>query len=365
MLTCSDKASSSKQYLELMGQKVIENRVPLSGSIDLTHRCNLDCIHCYLGDKIRADRLAPRELSARRWCAVLDEVARAGCLYLLISGGEPMLRDDFGDIYTHAKMCGMLVTVFTNGTTVTDDTVKLFRDYPPFGVEISLHGASEATCEHITGRKDAFVRCLKGIEKLLAAGIRVSLKSVLMTQNRAELSAIGRIAENFGIDFRFDAAIFSGLNGEPLPRGIRVAPEDAVALELADAGRLEQWRSYFLSMQGEPVSDRLYRCGAGETNFYIDPYGFLTPCLMVAEPRYDLGKGSFLTGWRDCIARIRERKAGDQFVCRSCEKRSLCELCPALFRIETGSEEMRSDYICALGHHRYRAVVASMASRGE
>ncbi|MBI9082901.1 MAG: radical SAM protein [Desulfobacterales bacterium] len=365
MLTCSDTASSSKQYLELVGQKAIRNRIPMSGSIDLTHRCNLNCIHCYLGDKIRADRLAERELPARRWCAVLDELADAGCLYLLFSGGEPLIRDDFGDIYTHAKKCGMLVTVFTNGTTITDGIVDLFRDYPPFAVEISIYGASERTCERITGRKDALARCLKGIEMLLAAGIRVSLKTVLMNQNRAELTAIGRIAENLGVDFRFDAAIFSGLNGEPLPQGIRVDPEAAVALELADAKRLGQWRRYFLRMQGEPVSDRLYRCGAGETNFYIDPYGFLTPCLMVTNPRYDLGAGSFLTGWHGEIAKIRERKTGDEFVCRTCEKRSLCEICPAFFRVETGSEQIRSEYICAMGRHRYRTVVASMDSKGD
>lgn len=359
MPTCADRASDSTEFLELMGQKAIGERIPLSGTLDLTHRCNLNCIHCYLGDKAAARRRRAMELSAERWCTLMDELADAGCLYLLLSGGEPLLRADFHTIYAHAKKRGMLVSVFSNGTTVDRDHAALFRDLPPEAVEISLYGASETSYERITGQRDAFFRCLKGIEALLAANVRVRLKTVLMNQNRRDLPDLRRLAEAFGVDFRFDAAIFSGLDGQPLPQGIRIDPRDAVALEMEDDRRRRQWRRYHERMQGEPVSDLLYRCGAGETNFYVDPYGFLTPCLMVPEPRYDLRSGPFAEGWYGIIAKIRDQRADAGFVCKNCEKRHLCEVCPAFFRIETGSEQIRSDYICTLGRHRYRAVLAS------
>ena len=358
MPSCADKASGSAEFLEFMGRKAIEERIPLSGTLDLTHRCNLNCVHCYLGDKAAAQRRRTMELSARRWNALLDELAGAGCLYLLLSGGEPLLRADFHDIYAHAKKLGMLVSVFSNATTLNDAHLALFRDLPPEAVEISLYGASETSYERITGQRGAFSRCLKGIEALLGAGVRVRLKTVLMNQNRSDLPELRRLAREFGVDFRFDAAIFSGLDGQPLPEGIRIDPRDAVALEMEDDQRRRQWRRYHRRMHDEPVSDLLYRCGAGETNFYVDPYGVLTPCLMVPEPRYDLRTGPFAEGWYGVIAEIRNQRADAGFVCGSCEKRHLCEVCPAFFRIETGSEQIRSDYICRLGHYRYRAVMA-------
>ena len=117
---------SDKEYLRQFGKKVTEQRIPLSGSIDLTHRCNLRCIHCYLGNKEVINGKREEELSTTQWISIIDQITDAGCLYLLITGGEPLLRKDFGAIYRHAKTKGLMVTVFTNGTLITDDLLDLF-----------------------------------------------------------------------------------------------------------------------------------------------------------------------------------------------------------------------------------------------
>jgi radical SAM protein with 4Fe4S-binding SPASM domain len=348
-----------REYLRRVNRKVIEQRVPLSGGIALTHRCNLTCVHCYLGDKSEQHQWRRSELSTRKWCTILDEVADAGCLYLLITGGEPLLRDDFAEIYTHAKTRGMLVSVFTNGTLISDSILALFQDLPPAGIEISLYGASAETYERITGHPEAFRRCLDNIERLIESGIQLSLKTMLMAHNVRELGGIQKLADDFGLDFRFDAAICPQLDGNPAPLAMRIDPKAAVDLEMNDTKRLQQWGDYFANAGGGPESDRLYRCGAGETNFYIGPYGNLQPCLMVTDLTHDLRVSSFQDGWQRTMPRIRRRQAAPGFACKTCPIQTLCELCPAVFRIETGSEQVPSEYICAMAHRRYEALRAA------
>ena len=357
-MDCPDARDPSHSvYLDRINRRVVKERVPVSGTIDLTYRCPMDCIHCYLGPTI--GRTGQGELDTSRWISLVDEIADAGCLYLLISGGDPLLRHDFAQIYTRTKERGMLVTVFTSGLPVKRDTLALFADLPPQQVEISLYGATAATYERITGVRGSFARCMAGIEALVGSGVRVGLKTVLMDQNLHEFEAIARIAADFGVGFRFDAALFPRLNGDPGPMALRVAPADAVALEMADPEKFRQWQSYFARERHGRLPDRLYACGAGVTNFYIDPYGNLTPCLMIPDPAVNLAEGRFLDGWRDVVPRLHEKKTDSGFACLSCEKRVLCGFCPAFFLLENGHEQIPSAFLCEMGHRRYEAIAGS------
>ena len=180
---CAQVPFDREEYLQEFWDKVAQQHIPLFGSIELTHRCNLRCLHCYLG----THRGSPgKELRTERLFSVIDEITEAGCLFLLLTGGEPLLRKDFPEIYRYAKTKGLMVTVFTNGTLVTDPLVELFEDLPPQAVEVSLYGAAAATYEMITGVEGSFERCLTGIRRFLEHGINVRLKTVLMTLNCRE-----------------------------------------------------------------------------------------------------------------------------------------------------------------------------------
>ena len=348
---------NDKEYLQQFNKKAANLRVPLSGSIDITRQCNLRCVHCYLGPQSEVKKMHRYEMDTSRLLSIIDEITDAGCLYLLITGGEPFLRKDFAEIYTHAKTKGLLVTVFTNSILVTDSILELFEALPPQAVEISLYGASAATYEKITGINGSYKRCLRGIRRLLEHKINVKLKTILMTLNRHEFFDIENMAKDLGVKFRFDAAIFPCLNGDKTPLSLRVSPEDAVEKEFSDDERLRHWRDYFERHQGLPVSDTLYNCGAGLTSFHIDPYGNLQPCLMTASFRYNLSSGSFSIGWHDVIPRIREKKTGAIYTCNQCEKRILCGFCPAFFKLESGAEDRYSDYLCKMGQYRFQTLM--------
>ncbi len=246
------------------------------------------CVHCYLGGEKVINGKNVRELSTAKWISIIDQITEVGCLYLLITGGEPLLRKDFGKIYSHAKKKGLLVTVFTNATLVTDEIIKLFQDLPPKAVEISLYGATAPTYEKITGVKGSYKRCCDGIEKLLDNDINVKLKTILMSLNRHEFYDIENIAKNYGVKFRFDPAIFPCFDGNKAPVSLRVDPEEVVKKEFSDDDRSKQWKKYFDRMKGVVISDSLYTCGTGLTNFHINAYGNLQPCLMVTSLRYNL-----------------------------------------------------------------------------
>lgn len=341
---------SNEDYLREFNVKAEERRTPLSGSIDLTYRCNLRCIHCYIDRQAAVN--GRRETDTARMLSIIDEITDAGCLYLLLTGGEPLLREDFPEVYRYAKNKGLLVTVFSNGTLITDEAVDLFRHDPPRDVEISLYGATRGTYEKITGVGGSYDRCMQGIGKLLSAGVRVRLKTILMSVNSSEFHDIERIAREFGVPFRFDAAIFPRMSGDRAPLDLRVPPEDAVEKEFSDGERLRQWKKYFESSRQKSPGDRLYNCGAGVTGFHIDPYGGLQPCVMAGHIKYDLAEGGFLSGWKGGMSGIRQRKAGRLYKCNGCDKVHLCGACPPFFRLENGAEDICSEYLCSMGGRR-------------
>jgi radical SAM protein with 4Fe4S-binding SPASM domain len=354
---CSEeKWLGTNEYLEKFITMARERRIPLAGSIDLTYRCNLGCVHCYLGSRAERQKHSSREMRTGRIFEVIDEIIDAGCLYLLLTGGEPLLRDDFSEIYRHTKERGLVVTVFSNGTLVTDKVISLFRDFPPREVEISLYGATAHTYERITGVPGSYEKCLRGIKLLVDNNIKVNLKTILMNLNSHELLDMENMAKRLGAKFRFDAAISPCFGGDKTPLKFRVSPEEAIEMEFSDSERVQRWRKFFDDSKSHLLVDTLYGCGAGVTGFHIDPFGNLQPCMMILDIQYNLHETGFLTGWNDMILKISDKKAGSDFACRSCEKINLCGYCPAFFRLENGAEDVRSEYICRMGDLRYQRI---------
>jgi len=353
---CANSSLSNAEYLRQFHERTRLQRIPLSGSIDITHRCNLNCVHCYVGPRNALDGCAGREMATDLIMSVIDQITDAGCLNLLISGGEPLVRPDFEEIYRHIKSKGMLVTLFTNATLITEKSAALFAELPPQTIEISLYGASDDTSARITGVASSYDRCMRGINLLLEHGVKnVRLKTILMTLNRHEFYEIENIAKNLGMKFRFDACLFPRLNGDKTPLMLRVPPADAVEIEFSNSERARIMNDFFDKHKGLSESENLYVCGAGVTYFHIDPYGMLQPCMMTTNYKYDLAGGSFAEGWENEIKLITEKRASS-FICNSCEKRVLCGTCPAFFSLENGSEEVHSDYLCKVGAKRFENI---------
>lgn len=339
-------------FLDRFSDKLEGRRIPFSGGIALTNRCNLRCPHCYA----REDGPAGRELSAPRWKSILDELKEAGCLFLLFTGGDPLIREDFADLYAYTRRSGFLVTLFSNGTLITEETAALLADLPPRAVEISLFSATPEVHDRIAGVPGAFARSLRAVEALTGRGIPVKLKAVLMTLNAGEIPGLEALAGRLGLPFRFDAAIFPAFNGDPSPRELRVAVEQAVAQEVFDAKRVTEWREFIGRLGAPPAAETLYSCSAGMTLFHIDPDGTLRPCVMTRAIGFDLDQGSFREGWGEVLPRLLGRAGAPPDACRSCRYRPVCDYCPGFFELENGDSHRPSEFLCALGKRRYEEL---------
>lgn len=339
--------------------RAAQARRPISATLELTRRCNLRCAHCYLGDQAEQRRLRGRECGTAAVKTAMSEWAEAGCLYLLITGGEPLLRTDFAEIYRRARELGLVVSVFTNGTLVTDDVVALFREWPPRKVEISLYGATAATHDAATGVPGSHAQAWVGIRRLHAAGIRVGLKTLLMKSNVAEFDEMERQAKDLGVRFRHDAAIHPCLHGgSRAPLALRVAPEEAVRADMATTERRDTWRASIEQTAARPAADGLYGCSAGQTFFHCDPFGGLAPCVMAETYRRDPRGRPFREVWNGDLADIRRRTRTRAVASFTGALRGACAHCPAFNLVETGDEERESDYMKRTTLLRYQAAMS-------
>lgn len=340
------------QFSQLIHKNAARKRIPIGGGFEVTFRCNLRCVHCYASCNNGKER---SELSFQEICRIFDEIADEGCLWLLLTGGEPFVRKDFLDIYTYAKQKGFIVTVFTNGTLVTNEVVECFRKWRPFNVEITLYGGTAETYEKVTQVPGSFDRCLRGIQLLLSAGLPVQLKSVIMSINQHEIKTLKEFSESHGMSFLYDPILSPRLDRSNHPCLYRISPEEVVEIDISEPERLKNWKEYFDSFCGKSPSDELYICGAGETSFFINPYGELQLCVLSRVPSYSLRRGTFHDGWHTVLGQVRTQRVRKDFPCRQCELVSLCGQCPGWSYLEHGNWDTPVEYLCRIAHLRAQA----------
>jgi len=350
----------TKRYSEfstVFHQRAIESRVPLDGVIEVTRRCPLTCAHCYNNLPMGDADARQKELSFEEHCRVLDEITEAGCLWLLYTGGEIFARRDFLDIYRYAKQKGLLITLFTNGTLITERIADYLAEWRPFSIEITIYGRTKETYERLTGVPGSYERCLRGITLLRERGLPLWLKTVAVTLNVHELWEMKRFVEDdLGLGFKFDAMINPRIDCSQSPLQVRLTAEDVVALDLADPDRVSEWEKLSRTIPVMDIpsgqSDRIYHCGGGLTSFAIDPYGRLSICVLSQRDTYDLRRGSFREGWEEFLGKIREKKVTRMTKCVLCQLKPLCGMCPANGELEGGHPEKPVDFLCRVAHLR-------------
>ena len=348
----------SSAYMRDFFTRVAQEGVPVSGGFDLTSRCNFRCRHCYLGHLTGQTRRAAAELTTGQVVDLMSQAADAGCLLLLLTGGEPLVRDDFLDIYVAAKRMGLLITVFTNGSLVSERHLDVFAEYPPHEVEISLYGMSEETYERVTGVR-AFARVMEAVDGLVDRRVRIGLKTMILRENAADIRCMESYARSLGVPFRVDPVVTPRLDGDRGPLAQRVDPEEAAALEMQVEGYREEMARFHAAHfrdehsldMGQPPSNKLYRCGAGRESFHVDARGLVHPCEM-SPIAYDSGQLGFARCWRSVKSAVEEAVWEEADKCAGCSHILLCGYCPALFALEGASPAQPPSYLCALGENR-------------
>lgn len=361
-------------------------RIPLEGSLDLTYRCNNNCRHCWL--RIPSDSPEKEnELTFDEIIKVVDEARSMGCRRWSISGGEPMLRPDFAEIFDYVTQKSVSYSLNTNGSLITPEIARLLKRK---GTKmVVLYGATAEVHDHITRHPGSFEATMKGFAYLKEAKAGFVVQLIPMRDNYHQFNEMKNLAESLSRHYRVGAAwLYLSARGDldknkEIMRQ-RLDPKEVIALDKPDLS-FEEWKNSTVDHQtlnselaiskfeqrtkkeGQGTSnkkprseheyshskdDRLFAsCIAARRDFHIDPYGRMTFCSFIKDPamRYDLREGYFKDCWDNFIPSLADRvRGGREYLenCGSCEKRNDCRWCPVYGYLEHRRFSARVDYLC-------------------
>ena len=326
-------------------------RLPLEGSLDLTYRCNNACRHCWVSAPANSP-VRENELTFDQITRIVDEARTMGCRKWTISGGEPMLRPDFPEIFDYMSGKSISYSLNTNGTLINDRIARLMKRKG--SKMVALYGATAKIHDHITRTPGSFEAVMQGFAYLKEADAGFIVQIVPMRDNFGQFNEMIRLAESFSPLWRIGASLLhlSASGDYARNREItrqRLDPRDAINLD----------KPALSSENTEPCrhakeDGRLFApCIAARREFHVDPYGQMSFCSYIRDPalRYDLRTGSFQNGWAAFIPSLLERITGGNEYnenCGSCTFREDCLWCPAFGYLEHRRFGAKVEYLCSV-----------------
>ena len=343
----------------IMPKTLVDFRLPLEATIDLTYRCNNNCLHCWLRMHSTGHEQS-RELSFEEIKGIVDEARALGTHRWSISGGEPMLRPDFPEIFNYITAKALSYTLNTNGTLITPKLARLLKRKG--SKMVALYGASTATYDKVTRNSGGFEHVMQGFRYLKEAGAGFIVQLIPMKANWHEWDQMIELAQSLSDHWRVGAPWLylsscrdAALNAEISRQ--RLDPRDVVNLDKPDISYEE---TIFHQCGHTEGDSRLFAsCIAVRRDFHIDPYGGMTFCSLIKDPsmRYDLRKGTLRDGWEKFIPSIADREFGreeHQENCGSCELSKDCRWCAVYGWLEHGRFSAPVEYLCEVARENKR-----------
>lgn len=327
-------------------------RKPIVAQIELTYKCLLHCKYCYTACYNNKENIK-KELPAGEIKKILDKCRQAKTLWLCFTGGDPLTRKDFPEIYLYAKKMGFIVSVFSSLTFMDKGILRIFKKQPPFGIETTLNAATPVVYRKVTGA-GFFREQIDNIKKLISNGINVRIKTQITRLNVGEIDKIKDLVESLGRDFRPSTMIFAGLDHDISPCRLRLGPGEAIRINKEYGYYDEDVRLAGEKLQIEDMItkpfNKLFSCAIGGHAFEISPQGRMFLCSCLKKPDYDLlKKGSTIQeGFNKLNRQVHGMKFKTDSICRSCKHRLICKWCPGRAMLERGSLEKSIDYFCSL-----------------
>jgi radical SAM protein with 4Fe4S-binding SPASM domain len=366
-----------KSFLHFGIRKPLSIYAPFLVVWDFTHKCNLNCKHCYSN----SGQALETELRTKEAIDVVNQLADFGVTALAFSGGEPLSRSDFFEVARHAVDKGLYVSVATNGTLLTIKNVKKIKKAGINYVEISIDGASAKTHDSFRGVPKSAIKGLKNcVEEELCACVATTATK----NNLKEIPAIVDLAEKIG------AERFTYFNFIPTGRGKElydqdVSPEEREELMSYLLGRISngskitilttapQLARLAIQRQGEgnemamsmahmqtikvskkavSLADFIGGCGAGRLYCSLSPYGDVHPCVFLQINVGNLRNRKFKDIWLNSqfFNSLRDR-AKLKGSCGACDFRDICGGCRARAKAYS-NDVLSSDPGCVLSHKR-------------
>jgi radical SAM protein with 4Fe4S-binding SPASM domain len=352
-------------------EKIKNERQLVSLDLEITARCNNNCRHCYINLPARDEAAKKNELTLNKIKEIADQAIAQGALWCLLTGGEPLLREDFFEIYSYLKKKGLLVSVFTNASLISKKHILFFKKYPPRDVEVTVYGVTRDTYERVTRKSGSFDAFINGLNLLIENNIKVRFKTMALRSNVHEIKQIAKFCRQRTKDyFRFDPFLHLRFDRNYKKnkdiKSERLTAREIVALEQSDPERSlaleKKCNKLILPGLSQIKCNHLFHCNTGIHGCTVSYDGFFRLCSSLWHPDciYDLRKGSLSYAWNNFVLKVRDMRSNrGEFLtkCRKCELFNFCMWCPANAYLETGKPDKPVSYFCEVAHTRAEKLV--------
>lgn len=353
----------------LLFSKAKSNKIPLNGSLELLPLCNMNCDMCYVRLSREEMERQGRLRSVEEWLSIAEQMKKAGTLFLLLTGGEPLLYPDFKILYLKLLEMGMILTINTNGTLITEEYASFFGKHKPRRINITLYGADEQAYANLCHYPGGFEKVLNAIKHLQKNGVDVKISSSLTKTNQPEMTLIIELGSNLNIPVRVDTYMLPAVRERHQPFNLqsRSTPADAAQIRIQCLEKemgdelFNQYRSAVLTEIRNSLDQNLYTdhvsCYAGNCSFTINWQGEMRPCVVMSEPSVSVFEIGFEKAWNYIVEETSKIKLNSK--CKSCNLRTLCRTCAACVKLETGSYNDLPTYMCEYTAKSYEFLLRS------
>ncbi len=338
--------------------------IPYAVSWNITSRCNLNCKHCYI-DANGRDTGEEGELTTAQALTLVDQIAELNPgAVLILTGGEPLLREDIYKIISHASSKGLMVVLGDNGVLLNSDVAGKLKEAGLSGVGISIDSLDPEKHDTFRGRPGALAAAMNGVVVARDAGIAVQIQTTPTKDNIREIPIIAEWANRMGAKvFNLFFLVCTG-RGETMAD---ISPDQYEDILKWAAEEKNSFPGMMVRPKCAPHFKRLLHqenpdnpllstyiaaCRAGTHYCRVKPDGKVTACPYMEIEAGNILQNDFNEIWNNSEQLTKYRVAEYNGKCGDCRYRLLCGGCRARAYATVG-DDMGEDQWCSyepVGH---------------
>ncbi len=325
-------------FYKAVWEKAYADAIPISGTFELTPRCNFNCRMCYVHLKPEQIPLYGRELTAKEWLHIASEAKEAGTTWLCVTGGEPLVHPEFETIWRELTQMGFFITLQTNASLIEGKMARLLEECPPRAVKITLYGSDDQVYEQVCQVKEGFTRVDRGIQLLREMKIPVQLISTLIRQNEADVQKMAFYAFRNQLPWMATGGVKASVrtpNSEA--REVRVQ-------EKLDEQKKEEIRQRFKNAPVNIERKPCTYCKDYRLGYWVTWNGMMRFCSFMNEPDIPVLERAFPQAWKELIEYEEALEWPEE--CKTCKANTVCVKCAGTLAAECGSPHQVTEEFC-------------------
>ncbi|MBN2381528.1 radical SAM protein [bacterium] len=343
--------------------KAWNNHILFSMVLELTNRCDLNCVFCYTNHSKKGKRL-----TKEKYFSLIDQGRDLGTIYLTLTGGEPTLHKDFFAIGSYAARKGYCLRIKTHGSFGDVNLIeRIKQEINPMWIDLSFHGSTAEIYEKTTQVKGSFQRFMTNLDKFTTTGARLQLLCPLTRLNFHQVKEMIDLSKQFNLPIRFDPQITPRDNGNRSSQIYALNFDELVQhyQTLMDYDPAMQKFTQEIDSPDFESTDTIrakiiskYRCGAGVGSLTIDPFGYALPCVAWRDQIGNLWHNSLHQIWMSSskLQKIRmQNETAENFFQENHERIGPVLFCPGRALTELGTVTELYDDIDRQNHAQIKS----------